>query len=74
MRIVRFRLFGSSNQVDSVITALGTVEQCPNCSRLFIEEKTLAAFSEDKTECYAALEEARTLMLPTSRPRGSGGG
>src|SRR5689334_2770372 len=53
--------------LESLPTALGTIERCPNCQRLFIEEKTLADYSEDKADCYNALEEARSLLLPTSR-------
>jgi len=53
--------------LETITTALGNLERCPTCQSFWVEQKTLAAYSDDKTTCRAALDETKTLLLPTER-------
>jgi len=53
--------------LETVLTIHGPVESCPSCGGFFVEEKTIAACSEDKAQCRAALAETEALQLPIDR-------
>ena len=53
--------------LETVTTALGSLERCPSCFSLWIEQKLIAAYSDDKAACREALAETKTLLLPTDR-------
>jgi len=55
MRIVRFRLFGSSNQVDSVITALHELDQVDR-----VEEVADQMHERDDTSSLGLPDDERT--------------
>src|SRR5258706_15221638 len=53
--------------LETLSSSLGTFEQCPNCSGIFISQDLLASASQDRVKCLEALEETRVLRLPTER-------
>jgi hypothetical protein len=55
--------------LETLSTAFGTWERCPNCTGIFIHEDLIAAASADHAKCAAALEEPHGLLLPTERTR-----
>jgi hypothetical protein len=53
--------------LDIISAPLGTWERCPNCSGLFIPQEVVVSASQDRAKCVEALEETKTLLLPTER-------
>jgi len=53
--------------LETVTTALGSLERCPACLSLWVEQKLIAAYSDDKTACRVALAETKALLLPADR-------
>jgi Zn-finger nucleic acid-binding protein len=53
--------------MDTVTTALGALERCPSCFGMWMEQKLIAAYSDDKVACRDALAETQVLLLPVDR-------
>lgn len=53
--------------MQTVTTALGALDRCPACLSLWIEQKLVTAYSDDKTACREALDETKALLLPVER-------
>src|ERR1017187_9418838 len=53
--------------LETLSTATGSFEHCPNCSGLFIAQDLVAAASQDRTQCLQALGEMNSLLLPSDK-------
>ena len=57
----------SDQLMETVTTALGALERCPSCLSLWVEQKLISAYSDDKIACRDALAETKALLLSTGR-------
>ncbi len=53
--------------LETISAPIGDFEQCPHCSGLFIRKELIAAASQDRTSCHAALDETKALLLATDK-------
>ncbi len=53
--------------LETLSAPIGTFERCPYCQTLFIRRELIVAASLDRGACEEALEETKSLLLPTDR-------
>jgi hypothetical protein len=53
--------------LETFSASIGSFECCPNCGGLFVHQDLVAAASQDKAKCLEALQEIKTLLLPTEK-------
>jgi len=57
----------SEQTLETLTTAVGSFERCPNCQGIFIRKDLFAAASQDRDKCLELLSETEALLLPTDK-------